>query len=84
MTEIVHRCENCGDIIPTEKYTDFLGRERERVLSGKVHPFCNNIVADGIEVCKTCATVIDNELLKFKLEILKNGKVKKDGKNEIT
>ena len=70
MIEIVHRCEKCGAIIPTEKYTDWSGIERERILSGKVHPFCNEIVADCIEVCKNCATKSDNELLKFKLEIL--------------
>lgn len=70
MIEIVHRCEKCGDIIPTEKYTDLLGIERERVLSGKVHPFCNDIIADCIEVCKTCAVEIDSALLEFKLQIV--------------
>lgn len=70
MIEIVHRCEKCGDIIPTEKYTDLLGIERERVLSGKVHPFCNGIVADCIEVCKKCAVEIDSALLEFKLQIV--------------
>lgn len=73
MIEIIHRCEKCGAVIPTEKYTDVFGIERERILSGDVHPFCNDIVADCIEVCKKCAIEIDNELLKFKLSVLHGG-----------
>ena len=74
MIEIIHRCEICGDIIPTEKYTDALGIEREKTLSGDVHPLCNDIIADSIEVCKKCAYEIDYKLLRFKSKVLQGSK----------
>lgn len=70
MIEVIHRCEKCGEIIPTEKYTDVFGIERERILSGDVHPFCNDIVADCVEVCKKCAIEINGALLELKLQIV--------------
>lgn len=70
MTEIIHKCDNCGKIIPTRIENDIFGNPREIIEYGEIHPFCNDIVAKDLEVCQDCADSINTSLIKAKYSTL--------------